>query len=378
MSLSTSASSASTGTVQANRDLQNTTAAQNTQTGAARQTAATIRTKPPSQSFEDIQTDWNQAHESLSKSFQELTAIFAEINYLLKQLQDELGALGKNNGLADCIEAGQQCIDGMSALNGGVSKFNIHLQQLKSNNLNNLSPEGVKTLASLESKMADATSVFNGIKVGASVPTTTQNGQRVQTQRQARNGTGATNADSEASEASEKSRRISNSSSNSSSETSSETGSETSSETSSEISLSSSETSSETSDTSDTSLSSSETSKTSGKKADASYEVGEIKTELESTLAKIKDGSAQSTQSENEDLNNVSSISEYDGSVEEPEDLEGAGDVSSKLGGGATQSTEESIEDQVNIPQNIGNNKNGNISETLVDSTVDTENVGNN
>jgi hypothetical protein len=300
-----------------------------------------IKNKSPSKKFDDIKSEWNIAHENLSKSFQELTGIFAQINFLLEQLESQLGALEKDSGVSDIVTAHKKAMTGMSGLVGGVGEANIHLEQFEKNNLNKLTPDAIKTLDNLKREMTNATRVLNGIKVGASVPTTTQNGQRVQTQRQARNGTGATDAESEASDVSEKSRIIR----------------------SSRTSDSSSEARKTSRKEDDESFARNETIE-----ANASNEVSEIKTELEKNLAEINDGSAKLTEGENENFNNVSSNSEYDGSIEEAEDFVETDEVNDQPGSGINQSTEDQIENQVNSHQNIGNNKNVDISESLVNS----------
>jgi hypothetical protein len=139
--------------------------------------APAINTRASSQSFADIKAEWNLAHETLSKSFQELAGIFGKIEFLLSQLEVHLEAAGMNSGLDDCVKAGKECVDGMNALNGGVAKFNTHYQNFKSNNvnsLNNLNQEGKSTLLSLENALLDATTIFKSINVGGAVPASAQ------------------------------------------------------------------------------------------------------------------------------------------------------------------------------------------------------------
>ena len=320
-----------------------------------------IKNKSPSKKFDDIKSEWNIAHENLSKSFQELTGIFAQINYLLEQLESQLGALKKDGAISDIVTAHKKAMTGMSELVGGVGEASIHMEQFEKNNLNELTPDAITILDKLKHEMTNAQRVFNGIKVGASVPATTQNGQRIQTQRQARNGTGATDAESEASEASETRRSTRISRTSDASERSRETSKNSNSSEANKSSI-------EEDDESFTIVEDIE--------ANASNEVSEIKTELEKISAEINDGSARSTEGEREISNDISSNSENNGLVDEAEDLVEPSEVGDQLGGGITQSTEDQIENQVNVLQNIGSNEKIDISESLVESSDYTKKVG--
>jgi hypothetical protein len=386
-----------------------------------------IKNKSPSKQFDDIKHEWNVAHENLSKSFQELTGIFAQINYLLEQLEFQLGALEKDSGISDIVTAHKKAMTGMSGLVGGVGEANIHLEKFEKNNLNKLTPDTIKILDKLKREMTNATRVFNGIKVGASVPTMTQNGQRVQIQRQARNGTGVSFAESEASDSSSeasgsstKSKTSERSKTSEVSKTSDSSGdsSETSKTSKTSKTSDSSGDASETSETSERSKTSersefsersktsensensenSKASKTSSSEANkrssteddesvASIEtieasdsngVGEIEKEQEENIAGLNDGSARSTEGERKISNNIFSNSENNIPVKEVEDLVNPDEVSDQPGGGTTQSTEDEMVNQVNTPQNIGNNDYGDSSDFFVQTSEGTIKVGDN
>lgn len=134
---------------------------------SAPQAAPRIQTRSSSPKFDDIQADWKEAHENLRKTFQELTVIFAEINFLLQELESQLGAAGSASGLDDCFVAGKKLMDGFAINNANLTALNTHINQVDKNVFNNAPAEAQDNFIKIQQAVIKAANVGSRINANA-------------------------------------------------------------------------------------------------------------------------------------------------------------------------------------------------------------------
>jgi chromosome segregation ATPase len=119
-------------------------------------TPPVIKTKAPKSEFQRLTNEWNETHEKLSANFRELTVIFADIKFLLQQLESQLKAAGITSDLSHCVEAADSCVKSFSDANANAASLDMHINQLDKNAFENASQEIKENFKKLTDRVAEA------------------------------------------------------------------------------------------------------------------------------------------------------------------------------------------------------------------------------
>jgi chromosome segregation ATPase len=128
-------------------------------------TPPVITPKAPKSEFQRLTNEWNETHEKLSANFRELNVIFADIKFLLQQLESQLKAAGITSDLSHCVEAADSCVKSFSDANANAASLDMHIKQLNKNDFENASPEIKENFKKLTDRVAEAGNLGNAIGI---------------------------------------------------------------------------------------------------------------------------------------------------------------------------------------------------------------------
>jgi chromosome segregation ATPase len=132
---------------------------------AAQNTPPVVQTKVPKSEFKRLTNEWKETHEKLTGNFRELNIIFADIKFLLQQLESQLAAAGIKSDLSHCVAAANSCIESFTNANANASSLDMHINNLDKNVLNNAPQDIQESFKKLTEKVAEAGKVGRAIGV---------------------------------------------------------------------------------------------------------------------------------------------------------------------------------------------------------------------
>jgi hypothetical protein len=132
-----------------------TTATSTNNTGSS-STPPVVQPKAPKSEFKRLTKEWNETHEKLTENFRELNVIFADIKFLLQQLESQLEAAGIKSDLSHCVSAADSCIESFVNANANASSLDMHINNLDKNVFNNPPQDIQETFKKLTKKVAEA------------------------------------------------------------------------------------------------------------------------------------------------------------------------------------------------------------------------------
>jgi hypothetical protein len=147
-------------------------------------TPPVVQQKVPKSEFKRLTNEWNETHEKLTENFRELNLIFAEIKFLLQQLESQLEAAGIKSDISHCVAAADSCIESFANANANASSLDIHINNLDKNVFNNAPQDIQDTFKKLTKKVAEAGNLGKAIGIPgvAQNASGTQSAQLVHTQ----------------------------------------------------------------------------------------------------------------------------------------------------------------------------------------------------
>ena len=141
-----------------------TTATSTNNTGTS-STPPVVQPKAPKSEFKRLTKEWNETHAKLTENFRELNVIFADIKFLLQQLESQLEAAGIKSDISHCVSAADSCIDSFVNSNAHASSLNVHIKNLDKNVFDSAPQIAQETLKKLTKKVAEAGNLCSAIGI---------------------------------------------------------------------------------------------------------------------------------------------------------------------------------------------------------------------
>jgi chromosome segregation ATPase len=128
-------------------------------------TPPVVQQKVPKSEFERLTNEWNETHGKLTENFRELNVIFADIKFLLQQLESQLEAAGIKSDLSHCVAAADSCIESFANANANASSLDMHIKKLDKNVFSNAPQDLQETFKKLTTKVAEAGNLGKAIGI---------------------------------------------------------------------------------------------------------------------------------------------------------------------------------------------------------------------